>query len=100
MELNDTPSVPLITATSNGITQVVLGFQTSIEENKYFLNFDLEESGPLVKYLANKFLDQAEDVEIKITEGENTLVWSGATIDSMFGFKSFSLRTKDKPLLA
>ena len=82
-----------------GIKEAVAGFDVSHADGGYVLNFNLEKSGELVKSLAGKFIEQTP-VNLMISEGVNSLSFSGAVINAMYGFKSFSIFVTDKPVSA
>jgi hypothetical protein len=92
--------VPSTYIESEGVRAEVLGFQTNVDGNgNYSLNFDLERTGPIIDKLVEKFLNQDDDVSVRLSEGENSIMYGDCRIDSMYGFKSFALTTTIKPVI-
>ena len=82
----------------DGTTAELMGFDSSLTNEGYIVNFNLVDTGDVVRNIAGKFLDQVT-FDFVIEEGANSLAVTDANVIAMYGFKSFTIQTPNKPTI-
>ena len=98
-ETQEIAKIPVTYIEVDGVRAECGGFTAQRDGDKYMFDVTLVDNGPMVKSIAGAYLNE-DAIDFVITEDTNTITVKGAEIIAMYGFKSFSLVTTNKPVVS